>query len=221
MKPILCIETATKSCSVALSLKGELLGFKEHVSENYSHSEQLTVFIQSLLEQHDLKPTDLSAIAISSGPGSYTGLRIGVATAKGLCYALDIPLIDISTLESMAYGMKECYPNHTLCPMIDARRMEVYCALFGKHHTEVSAKVIESDSFANELSQEKIVFFGDGATKCQSVIQHPNAHFELGVFPSAKQMVALAHQKMIKKDFEEVAYYEPFYLKNGVTSAQK
>lgn len=216
MSYVLCIETATKSCSVALSKEGQLVGVKEHVSEKYSHSEQLTVFVKELLDQHQLSTTDLSAIAISSGPGSYTGLRIGVSTAKGLCYALDIPLISISTLEAMSELVKNDFADYVLCPLIDARRMEVYCALFGKNQSPVSAKIIDEHSFAKELASHKILFFGDGAAKCQEVITHPNAHFELGVYPSARSMIGLAHQKFLAQDFEGVAYYEPFYLKEFV-----
>ena len=148
MSLILNIETATKSCSVALAKDGQLLDCIEEVSEKYSHAEQLTVFIQDILAKHQFSTKDLDAVAISSGPGSYTGLRIGVSTAKGMCYALDIPLISVSTLEAMAQVVKDDYAEHILCPMIDARRMEVYCAFFGKHHSPVSAKVIEADSFA-------------------------------------------------------------------------
>ena len=218
---ILCIESATKSCSVALAKDGQLLDCIEEVSEKYSHAEQLTVFIQDILAKHQFSTKDLDAVAISSGPGSYTGLRIGVSTAKGMCYALDIPLISISTLEAMAQVMKDDYAEHILCPMIDARRMEVYCAFFGKHRSPVSAKVIEADSFADELEKAPVLFFGDGADKCQEILTHPNAHFELGVYPSAKGMVELAQQKFTKKAFEDVAYYEPFYLKEFVAGVKR
>ena len=222
MSLILCIETATKSCSVALAKDGQLIDLREEVSEQYSHSEQLTVFIEQLLQQQGLKVSDLDAIAVSSGPGSYTGLRIGVSTAKGLCYASDIPLISISTLEAMAQLMKDKHPNKQLCPMIDARRMEVYCALFGTdQQTDVEAKVIDENSFSKDLEQGSLLFFGDGADKCQEVLIHPNAHFELGVYPSAISMIALAHHKYQQQQFEDVAYFVPFYLKEFVAGVRK
>ena len=221
MSYILSIETATKSCSIALAKDEQLIDCFEEVSEKYSHSEQLTVFIQDILAKYHLSTKDLEAIAISSGPGSYTGLRIGVSTAKGLCYALDIPLISISTLEAMAQLMVEDYPDFILCPMIDARRMEVYCAFFGKQQSLVSAMVIDADSFAKELEQSKILFFGDGADKCQDTLTHPNAHFELGIYPSARGMLKLAYTKFANKEFEDVAYYEPFYLKEFVAGVKK
>ena len=222
MALILSIETATKSCSIAIAKNGQLLASKEEVSEKYSHSEQLTIFIDNLLKENSLTVADLDAIAISSGPGSYTGLRIGVSTAKGLCYALDIPLISVSTLEAMAQLMTNKYPNKILCPMIDARRMEVYCALFGTNYqTEVEAKVIDKHSFARKLEHESLVFFGDGADKCQDVLIHPNAQFELGVYPSARGMIALAQQKFSEKQVEDVAYFEPFYLKDFVAGVKK
>ena len=150
MALILCIETATRSCSVALAKDGNLLQFKEEVSEQYSHSEQLTLFIESLLKEQGIALSDLDSIAVGKGPGSYTGLRIGVSTAKGLCYALDKPLIGISTLEAMASGMEKQSPNKVYCPMIDARRMEVYTAFFqaGKQLTDIEAHIVETDSFS-------------------------------------------------------------------------
>lgn len=222
MALILCIETATKSCSIALAREGQLFACKEAVSQEYSHSEQLTVFIEDLLQEQHLTVQDLNAIAISSGPGSYTGLRIGVSTAKGLCYSLDIPLISISTLEAMAQLMTEKHSDKTLCPMIDARRMEVYCALFGTDHkTEVEAKVIDTSSFAKELEQGQVLFFGDGADKCREVLSHANAHFELNVYPSALGMIALAEYKFQQQQFEDVAYFVPFYLKEFVAGVKK
>ena len=144
MALILCIESATRSCSVALAKDGNLFDFKEEVNEKYSHSEQLTLFIESLLQQRGIVFSDLDAIAVSKGPGSFTGLRIGVSTAKGLCYALDKPLISIFTLEAMASGMQKKFPNKVYCPMIDARRMEVYTAIFqaGKQLTDIEAQIL-------------------------------------------------------------------------------
>ncbi|MGC6471199.1 MAG: tRNA (adenosine(37)-N6)-threonylcarbamoyltransferase complex dimerization subunit type 1 TsaB [Flavobacteriales bacterium] len=220
MSYILNIETATKSCSVALSKNGQLIGCHEEVSERYSHSEQLTLFIQEVLTQNGLSQQDLDAIAFSSGPGSYTGLRIGLSTAKGLCYALEIPLISVSTLEAMAQLMIDKHPMKIMCPMIDARRMEVYCALFGSIQNPITAKVIDQDSFAEELEKYPLLFFGDGADKCQQVLTHSNAYFELGIYPSARGMLELAFQKFSKKDFEDLAYYEPFYLKEFVAGVR-
>ena len=194
MALLLCLETATKSCSVALARDGVLLHFKEEVSEKYSHSEQLTLFIESLLQEQRIELSDLDAIAVSKGPGSYTGLRIGVSTAKGLCYALDKPLIGVSTLEAMASGMEKKIPNKLYCPMIDARRMEVYMAFFqaGKQLTDIKAHIVETNSFSKMLAKKKVLFFGDGAEKCQGLISHVNATFITDVYPSAKDMVALA-----------------------------
>ena len=222
MACILCIETATKSCSVALTSDGQLVAVKEEVSEQYSHSEQLTVFISQLLQKEELKVSDLDAIAVSSGPGSYTGLRIGVSTAKGLCYAGNLPLISVSTMDSLAQAMKDKYPEAQLCPMLDARRMEVYCKLYSKSQVSpVVAKIIEKDSFKLELEQGPVLFFGDGADKCQDVLTHTNAYFELGIFPSATNMISLAHKKFQNQDFEDVAYFEPFYLKDFVSGMKK
>ena len=219
---ILCIETATKSCSVSLAKDGHLMAVKEEVSEQYSHSDQLTIFIEQLLQQEELKVSDLDAIAVSSGPGSYTGLRIGVSTAKGLCYASDVPLIAVSTLGAMAQAMKDKYPEVQLCPMLDARRMEVYCAFYSKSQASpVVAKIIDQDSFAEELAQGPLLFFGDGADKCQDVLTHTNAYFELGVYPSAINMIPLAYDKFQNQDFEDVAYFGPFYLKDFVAGVRK
>ena len=223
MALILCLETATKSCSVALAKDGDLLHFKYEVSKNYSHSEQLTPFIESLIQEQGIAFSDLDAIAVSKGPGSYTGLRIGVSTAKGLCYALDKPLISISTLEAMASGMQKKYPNMLYCPMIDARRMEVYTAIFqeGKQLTDIEAHIVESDSFSKILEKEEVLFFGDGADKCQGLITHTNATFITNVYPSAKDMVVIAENAFVQQQFENVAYFEPYYLKDFVAGVKK
>ena len=222
MACILCIETSTKSCSVAFTSDGHLVAVKEEISEHYSHSEQLTVFIGQLLQQEELKVSDLDAIAVSSGPGSYTGLRIGVSTAKGLCYAGDVPLISVSTLDAMAQAMKDKFPETQLCPMLDARRMEVYCKLYSKSQVSpVVAKIINQDSFKLELEKGPVLFFGNGADKCQGVLTHTNAYFELGVFPSATNMIPLAYKKFQNQDFEDVAYFEPFYPKDFVSGSKK
>lgn len=223
MALILCLETATKSCSVALAKDGKLLACQEEISEKYSHSEQLTVFIEKLLKEQHLQAKDLDAIAVSKGPGSYTGLRIGVSTAKGLCFALDKPLIAISTLEAMAIGMIQKQPGKMYCPMIDARRMEVYCSLYkdGQQLTDVAAKIIDKNSFSKELENEEVLFFGDGADKLQEIITHPNATFVANVFPTAKDMVRLAEEDFQEQAFEDVAYFEPYYLKDFVAGVNK
>lgn len=223
MALILCIETATRSCSVALAKDGNLLHFKEEISDKYSHSEQLTSFVESLLKKHNIGFPDLDAVAVSKGPGSYTGLRIGVSTAKGLCYALDKPLIGISTLKAMASGIEKKYPNKLYCPMIDARRMEVYMAFFqaGKQLTNIEAHIVEKDSFSKMLVKGEVLFFGDGAEKCQGIFSHANATFINNVYPSAKDMVVIAENTFIQQQFENIAYFEPYYLKEFVAGSKK
>jgi len=221
MSLILCIETATKCCSVALAKEGQLFAFKEDVPEVYFHSESLNIFIQDLLNDHQHCVHDLDAIAISSGPGSYTGLRIGCSTAKGLCYALNLPLISIPSLESMAQLKRSHNSDKILCPMIDARRMEVYYSLFyKKFQTDVQAKVIDENSFEEELKNNSILFYGDGADKCQSFLTHPNAYFDLGFYASARGMVALSQEKYDLHMFEDIAYFTPFYLKEFTASVK-
>ena len=223
MALLLCLETATKSCSVALARDGALLHFKDEISEKYSHSEQLTLLIESLLQEQRIELSDLDAIAVSKGPGSYTGLRIGVTTAKGLCYALDKPLIGVSTLKAMASGMEKKIPNKLYCPMIDARRMEVYMAFFqaGKQLTDIKAHIVEKNSFSKMLAKKEVLFFGDGAEKCQGLISHVNATFITNIYPSAKDMVALAENAFMQKQFENIAYFEPYYLKDFVAGVKK
>jgi tRNA threonylcarbamoyladenosine biosynthesis protein TsaB len=232
MSLILCLETATKACSVSLGQNGNVLALKESLDERYSHSENLTLYIEEVCsegvhsdKQANVRLQDVDAIAVSKGPGSFTGLRIGVSTAKGLCYALDKPLIAINTLEAMAAGaiQKILTPKSLIptlfCPMIDARRMEVYCAVYDEHLNEIkktSAEIIEVGSFSDLLTKNKIYFFGDGAAKCRSKISHPNAVFVDGINPSAKCMISLAEKKFSEKKFEDVAYFEPFYLKDFV-----
>ena len=218
MALFLLIETATKSCSVSLSSENKIIACKEEVNKQYSHAEKLTVFITELFKTQDFSIKDLDAIAVSKGPGSYTGLRIGVSTAKGLCYALDIPLISVSTLKAMAFGMAQKEKSDLYCPMIDARRMEVYNAFYNSTNKEIrgiQADIIEACSYQKELDK-KVLFFGDGAEKCKQMIQHPNARFIDGIFPSSKDMLEIANEKFAEKDFEDVAYFEPFYLKDFV-----
>ena len=218
MALILLIETATKSCSVALALNGKVIACKQEVNENYSHAEKLNTFIIALFQGRNISLQDLDAITVSKGPGSYTGLRIGVSTAKGLCYALDKPLISISTLRAMAYGVAQKASADLYCPMIDARRMEVYNAFYDDKNNEiraVNADIINADSYQKELESE-VLFFGDGAEKCKQIIQHSNAKFIDSIYPSSKDMIALAMQKFDKKEFEDIAYFEPYYLKDFV-----
>jgi tRNA threonylcarbamoyladenosine biosynthesis protein TsaB len=219
MALILQLETSTSSCSVALALDGKTLALKE-LDERNAHASHLTLFIEDVLQTAEKKMSDLDAVAVSMGPGSYTGLRIGVSTAKGLCYALDIPLLAISTLESMASGFKANFKSEAsfFCPMIDARRMEVYSAVYNSEIKEVlpvAARIIDADSFNEILEEEKIVFFGDGAMKCETVLsKFPNGMFVSDFVNSAKDMSELAYKKYIIQQFEDVAYFEPFYLKD-------
>jgi len=222
MSLILGIETSTKVCSVAISEGNTLLAIKEEGGA-YSHSEKLTVFIEAVLRKANKSLKDLDAIAVSKGPGSYTGLRIGVSAAKGLCYALDIPLIAISTLQAMAIGVKS---NDCLfAPMIDARRMEVYTALFDEQNKvveNISAKIIDEDSFSSELENGKVFFFGDGAEKCKPILSHSkNAVFIKEGLPSAQYINQIAQQKLIDIDIEDVAYFEPYYLKDFIATTPK
>ena len=215
---ILNIETSTKACSVALHKNGELIVCREDVTTNFSHSEKLLKFISKLFSDARLSLSDLDAIAVSMGPGSYTGLRIGVSTAKGLCYGLDIPLISISTLKAMSFGMALEIKADLYCPMIDARRMEVYSAFFDINNTEVrkiQADIINENSYKKEL-EKKVVFFGDGSEKLIEKIKNKNAIFVSDIHPSAKNMGLLSYQKFTKSLFEDLAYFEPFYLKDFV-----
>ena len=228
---ILNIETATSICSVALTKNNELLSLRESDDKN-SHSSKLTLFIDEVIKEVDINYTDLDAIAVSKGPGSYTGLRIGVSTAKGLCYALDKPLISVGTLQAMALGMAEKFITENLyekpvlfCPMIDARRMEVYSALYDSNNKEVReirAEIIDKNSFSEFLQNNEIIFFGDGASKCKQVLAHrKNAIFIDNFFPSASFITEIANLKFKNKDFEDVAYFEPFYLKDFIPGKPK
>jgi tRNA threonylcarbamoyladenosine biosynthesis protein TsaB len=211
---ILNIETATKNCSVSLAKDGVTILCKEAAEQGYSHAERLHVFIEEILKETAITVQDLNAIAVSKGPGSYTGLRIGVSTAKGLCYALDIPLISVDTLQVLAKQVVT--QNGLIVPMIDARRMEVYSAVFDPNHNkimEVQAEILTHESYAQMT--ETISFVGDCQEKCKTVLTKDNFHFlpEI-VFPSANEMSILSYEKFLKEDFEDVAYFEPFYLKD-------
>jgi len=217
MSLILSLETTTNVCSVAIHQEGKLVASKEnHASQ--SHSRLLAVFIKDILVELDLQASQLDAIAVSQGPGSYTGIRIGVSTAKGLCYALSKPLISVNTLLAMAYGVnKYAYEeNVVLCPMIDARRMEVYTLAMdtkAKILMEATPLIIDEKSFSNLLTNNKVVFFGNGAPKCKNIITHTNAYFVNSVEASAVQVGLIAYDYFIQKKFEDLAYFEPAYLK--------
>ena len=227
MPLILHIETATDVCSVAISLDGVLI-MEQRVVESRSHASQVTILIERVCREVAFSFSDINAVAVSKGPGSYTGLRIGVATAKGFCYALDKPLIGINTLQSFVHEWllqkktiaDNLSPTDLLCPMIDARRMEVYTALFNQQKGMIrntKAEIITEHSFEVELKQHKIFFFGDGAAKCKSILQHqPNAVFIDDFIPSARGQLEIASKAFRQKQFEDVAYFEPFYLKEFV-----
>ena len=218
---ILNIETATKNCSVALSKNGETIALREIAEEGFSHAEKLHVFIEEIISEKAISFQDLNAIAVSQGPGSYTGLRIGVSSAKGLCYALNIPLIAVDTLQSLAAQIS--IPNGLIIPMIDARRMEVFSATFdGQLNTiqAVAAEIITEDSY-KELEQE-IHFIGDGASKCKAFLNKSNFIFHDNIiYPSAKEMSFLSFEKYKKSDTVDVAYFEPLYVKDFMLTKKK
>ena len=215
MAYILSLETATTNCSVSLSRNAETLILEEDNNLQYSHAESLHGFIDAVLKEGQIEKSELDAIAISKGPGSYTGLRIGVSAAKGLCYALDIPLISISTLEALSRQVKA--QTEYIVPMLDARRMEVYSAIFDAEYNllrEIEAQLLDETSFQNILESGRVYFIGSGVEKSKTLLTHPNAFFIENKLPSAKEMGALAFIKHKKSDFEDVAYFEPFYLKD-------
>lgn len=221
MAYILHIETSTKVCSVAISLNGKLVSVKETEEEGYSHGENLTLFIHDVLEKATISVKELAAVSVASGPGSYTGLRIGVSTAKGLCYPLSIPLISVDSLVSLAEIAKMTYPEINLCAVIDARRMEVYNAFYSKSGEQlkpISADIIEADSY---LDFEPFVYFGDGAEKLQEIWRDRNCLADTTIKSSAKGQVQLAFNKFQQQDFEDVAYFEPFYLKDFIGNTKK
>jgi len=224
MARILGIETTTNICSVAVLNEGKTEKIESEVPN--SHSEVLGTFIKKILSNIKIKVEQLDAIAVSKGPGSYTGLRIGVSTAKGLCYGAGIPLIGINTLEGMAESFINKYNNNDilLCPTIDARRDEIFYALYDnemKCLKKTSSKVLEKNSFEKEFQNKKIVFFGTGAEKCKNIIQNKNDIFANDFKMSAGHILALAEKRLKKKEFEDLAYFEPFYLKDFVAIPQK
>ncbi len=219
---LLNLETATTNCSVSLAKDGKLLVWKENDTPNYSHAEKLHTFIQECMTEAQLTMGDLDAIAVSKGPGSYTGLRIGVSAAKGLCYALGLPLISIPTLDSMASQVKGSYDH--IVAVLDARRMEVYSAVYDGNLQQIratEAEVIDKDSFREYYQSKTTHFIGSGAEKIKGSLHHKNISFTLEGVPSAKEMALLSYQKYHVKDFEDVAYFEPYYLKDFVLQTKK
>ena len=227
MANIILIDTATEICSVAFSIDGKESWDKENF-EGMTHSVLLAKYLQELTEHMRSSSIKADAVAVSCGPGSYTGLRIGVSTAKGLCFGANIPLLAINTLEVMAQGYISRHgkpDNDTwLCPMIDARRMEVYTALLDGElnlKREISADIIDENSYADIIQKKKIICFGNGASKCKETLTHPNISFADDIHPLASNMADLAEKSFKQKDFKDVAYFEPFYLKEFVATVSK
>ncbi len=227
MSCILHIETSTDVCSVALTQDGAVLHSRED-RQGPNHAQVLAPFVEEALSFADSHAIPLDAVAVSQGPGSYTGLRIGASTAKGVCFGRDARLIAVDTLETLCVPVllaDEPLPDDALlCPMIDARRMEVYAALFTRALRRVeptAAIVVGEDSFSDALREHPVYFFGNGAEKCRDVLRHPNAHFLPGVCPEARHMMPLAERAIAQGRFADVAYFEPFYLKDFVPGVQK
>ncbi|MBR4853517.1 MAG: tRNA (adenosine(37)-N6)-threonylcarbamoyltransferase complex dimerization subunit type 1 TsaB [Alistipes sp.] len=230
MALILCIETGTDICSVGLSRDGELISLRES-DEGRDHAKRVGVFVDELLRENDVAPDELDAIAVGMGPGSYTGLRIGVSFAKGMCYGLQIPLVAVGSLDALAAvaiedneaGILdvENWDDAILCPMVDARRMEVYTRLFnaqGEPVSEVSAEIVTEESFAEWRKEKQLVIFGNGAAKCCEVL--PDATY-INITPSARGLARLAEQRLQEGKTEDIAYFEPFYLKDFVVIPSK
>lgn len=231
MAVILNIETSTRVCSVAIAVDGKVVSLRETMSQN-SHSEQITLFSNEVVKESGLNWSDIEAVSVSKGPGSYTGLRIGVSAAKGFCYGLDIPLISVNTLHALAIGIDQelkrnnlSYENTIYCPMIDARRMEVYTALFSSKLEVIeptSAKIIDKDSFSDLLESNTIIFAGDGAEKCKDILgSNKNSVFFSNLHTSANYITKISEKKFKQGKFEDVAYFEPFYLKDFVAGIPK
>ena len=215
MARLLCIETATTNCSVTIAIDGGIVLLKEDYNNTYSHAEKLHLFIREAVAEAKLELKDLDAIVISKGPGSYTGLRIGVSAAKGLCYSLDIPLISVETLEALAQQVHE---DTLIIPMLDARRMEVFSAIYSADKSVLrttQAQILDESSFEAELASGIVTFIGNGVNKFEEICNHPNARF-VDALPSAKDMVTIAEAKFENSKFEDVAYFEPYYLKDFV-----
>ncbi len=227
MSCILHIETSTKVCSVALSQDGALL-FEKADQEGPSHSVSCGVFVDEALSFANSHAIPVDAVAVSEGPGSYTGLRIGVSMAKGVCYGYRVPLVSVPTLQVLCVPVllrhDDLPEDALLVPMIDARRMEVYSAVYDRALREVratGADIVDAGTYKAYLDEHPVYFFGDGAAKCASVIQHPNAHFLPGILPLARNMYPLAERRYLRNEFEDVAYFEPFYLKEFVATKSR
>lgn len=225
MPNLLCIETSTTVCSVAIGNENGILAQKE-VNDGYTHAENLHMFIDEVIKDSGLNRKNIDAIAVGKGPGSYTGLRIGVSAAKGIAYALSIPLISMNTLLNLSVGAKKMIQDSEalLCPMLDARRMEVYTALYNRQLEELAstnALIITAESLSNLTSKGKIVLFGDGASKCAELIKD-NSKINIieNIMPSAANMINYCVEQFNNKQFEDVAYFEPFYLKEFFTGAK-
>ena len=230
MSLILCIETGTDICSVGLSRDGELISLRES-DEGRDHARNVALFVDELLRENDIAAEELSAVAVGMGPGSYTGLRIGVSFAKGLCYGLQIPLVAVGSLDSMVQVAREDHEagiidvdnwnDVVLCPMVDARRMEVYTQMFdaqGLPLNEVKAEIVTEESFKEWRNERQLVIFGNGAAKCREVL---NDAIYINVTPSARGLAALAHQRLEAGQTEDIAYFEPFYLKDFIIIPSK
>ena len=218
---ILHLETATKSCSVAVSFNGQLKQLVESVDDTFAHGEKLTLYIEEVLQKAGIKARDLSAVSVSSGPGSYTGLRIGTSAAKGICFALNIPLIAVNSLRCIALTAHEKYPNKTLVAMIDARRMEGFTQVFDQHLNEcssISATIFDENTF-HEF--EPFVAVGDSAEKLTELWKNRNVQIDIDNFSSAKGQIQEVYRKFLEKDFVDLAYFEPFYLKDFVVNKPK
>lgn len=224
MALILNIDTSTSVCSVVLSRDGKMVALKES-NEGLNHSVLLGSYIDEIFKENQLDAHDLDAVAISMGPGSYTGLRIGVSIAKGLCFGANKPLIAVPTLQALAQSVSEDLQDDALyCPMIDARRMEVYTAFYDRNNetiVDTKAEIIDEHSFAELLAQHKIYFFGNGSDKVKGLLTAPNAHFIEHVETSAKHLIGIAEQLYAAQQFVDVAYFEPFYLKDFIATVPK
>ncbi|WP_062056501.1 tRNA (adenosine(37)-N6)-threonylcarbamoyltransferase complex dimerization subunit type 1 TsaB [Aquimarina longa] len=219
MSYILCIETSTTNCSVALTNCNQVIELEEDYDSTYSHAERLHNFIDKVVRRAGISLKDLSAVAVSKGPGSYTGLRIGVSAAKGLCYALDIPLLSIPTLDSLALQIPKDKDSYIIS-MLDARRMEVYSKVFSGVHEEVretKAEILTETSFEQYLLEKKVYFIGNGVEKFAKICKSANAAFIQNKLPSANEMAMLSYPKFLENDFEDVSYFVPYYLKDFVT----
>ena len=222
MSEIILIETSTRLCSVALASDGRIRAYRES-AEPHSHASLTSVFVKQVLDETGLKVSDCAAVCVSEGPGSYTGLRVGSSTAKGLCFASGVPLLSVGTLDTLVAGVKNPQDFDYIVPMVDARRMEVYSAVYrpdGTRITEVEPVIVDESSFASYLAQGKVLFVGDGAGKCQGTIKSENASF-IQCCPDARSMAAPALKELREGNFRDVAYFEPFYLKEFVATTSK